>query len=72
MSANFPTLRSEGQKHACLAAQTEGEAQKNHVMQAVICDALADLIANPEAMAMLVAIATKKPTLTLVHNQKPE
>jgi hypothetical protein len=69
MSENIKAIRREGQKHACLAAQTEGEAQKAHFVQAVICDALAGICEDPEKRAELLRIILGKPNLRLVWNE---
>lgn len=69
MSKNIQAIRREGQKYACLAAQTEGETQKAHFVQAVMCDALAGILEDPEKRAELFRIITGKPKLRLVHNE---
>ena len=69
MSENIQAIRREGQKYACLAAQTEGETQKAHFVQAVICDALAGILEDPEKREELFRIITGKPKLCLVHNK---
>lgn len=72
MSENIRAIRREGQKYACLAAQTEGETQKAHFVQAVICDALAGILEDPEKRAKLFGIFTGKPKLRLVQNEPPQ
>lgn len=69
MSKNIQAIRREGQKYACLAAQTEGETQKAHFVQAVMCDALAGILEDPEKRAELFRIIAGKPKLRLVHNE---
>jgi hypothetical protein len=69
MSENIKAIRREGQKYACLAAQTEGETQKAHFVQAVMCDALAGILEDPEKRAELFRIITGKPNLRLVRNE---
>lgn len=65
MSENIMAIRREGQKHACLAAQTEGETQKAHFVQAAICDAIADFLEDPEKREELFRIIAGKPNLRL-------
>jgi hypothetical protein len=72
MSQNIEAIRREGRKYACLAAQTEGDTQKAHFVQAVMCDAIAGILEDPEKRASLFGIFMGKPKLRLVYNEPPQ